>query len=470
MIHGRRKKLQTLLTAALICAQLGTAACTRITGQSSASASEIPETTGDTPDTAGVTPQTAINTPVQASSYSASAPAGTNSNYDSEDIEATNNRNRYNRNVPESDKKDSTVFSDAASSKYDPGDTAAIHAMIDNNHLNAAKDDPSSWGKFVTWDGGFPKRIYKLDLSGLGLTGQLDLSGLSGAALTSLNCSNNQLTGLTGLSRLSGLKRLYCAHNQIQTLDLSSLPALSILSCHHNQLQALDLTGPTALTELNCAGNQLGTLDLSALTALTSLDCTANPLTSLTGLSRLSSLQKLDCSSGRLQTLDVSGLVSLATLNCHKNQLTQLTGFSGLSHLKNLYCDTNQLNTLDLSGLTALAELDCSSNQLNALDLSGLAALSKLACRDNPLTSFKTDAQELTVNAGAGGTAVISYVSLESNQAELTAMPDYGYSFKSWKGLPGGVSNTPAPQIPLTGSLDVTAVFDTFSKTAQSPQ
>lgn len=344
-------------------------------------------------------------------------------------------------------------------SGYHSGDIAVINAMIDNNQLSARKNDPASW-HFARWTpaGGSNLRISELDLTGKNLTGHLDVSGLSslkrldcghnqiqtlnvsGTALTHLNCSVNPLTSLTGLSGLSGLERLYCAVSQLQHLDLSGLTALTDLGCHNNQLQALDLSGLSSLVTLNCAGNQLDTLDLTSQTALTSLDCSANQLTRLTGLSRLSALEDLNCSNNRLQTLDLAGL-------------------TGLRHLD---CDSNQLTALDLTGLTSLTNLYCQKNLLTALDTTDLRDLKDLACGDNLLTSFKANGQELNLSAGTGGMAIITFVSLENNQAGLTTIPDSGFSFRSWKGLPAGSSNASSTIIPMADSLYLTAVFAPF--------
>lgn len=352
---------------------------------------------------------------------------------------------------------------------YNSQDIAFFNTLIDQHNLPCAKNVPEDWGEYVTWDHSYPKMISKLSLSGIGLTGQLDMSGLSGPALTSLDCSNNQLTSLTGLSGLTGLKKLYCAINPLQTLDVSGLKSMTLLACHHNQLQTLDLSGNTALSELYCAANQLSTLDVTGLTALTTLDCTVNPLTSFPGLSDLSSLEKLDCSNCQLQTLDVSGLTSLIDLNCHKNRLVQLTGFSDLSHLQSLYCNSNQLAALDLSGLTSLTSLDCSDNQLNSLDLSAQGPMTDMVSDDNPISLFKRKGGELNLNTGPGGSVTIFLASPDGNEVGLSALPDYEYSFNSWKGLPVGTPNTPITKFPLEGSLNVTAVFALSAGTAPVP-
>ena len=102
------------------------------------------------------------------------------------------------------------------------------------------------------------------------------------------------------VSKLTALTSLYCSDNQLTTLDVSKLTALTYLSCNDNQLTALDVSKLTALTSLSCYNNQLTVLDVSKNTALTSLSCDNNQLT----------------------TLDVSKNKNLTFLSFYKNNIT----------------------------------------------------------------------------------------------------------------------------------------------------
>ena len=111
-----------------------------------------------------------------------------------------------------------------------------------------------------------------------------NISSLKGieyfTALTSLSCSNNQLTALD-VSKNTALTKLYCSDNQLTALDVSKNTALTSLWCYNNQLTALDVSKNTALTDLWCYNNQLTALDVSKNTALTGLSCGNNQLTAL---------------------------------------------------------------------------------------------------------------------------------------------------------------------------------------------
>jgi len=204
-------------------------------------------------------------------------------------------------------------------------------------------DRPDTWAG-VTWiertSGN--KRVMAIDWSGMGLVGNLDLTGCS--ALEWLDCGNNQLseldvsecTNLVGLdclgdeltrldaSKCTDLKVIYCSYNQLSELDVSECTSLAYLYCHQNQLTSLDVSDCTNLVGLYCYQNQLTSLDVSDCTDLLSLDCDDNLLTSLnvTGCP----LRAIDCSDNQLTSLDIGSCELLRDLRCYDNRFT----FSGL--------------------------------------------------------------------------------------------------------------------------------------------
>lgn len=192
-----------------------------------------------------------------------------------------------------------------ANDNYDSDDMEAINAIIDTHSLTfISKDDPANWvGKGIEWDNSSPKRITRLNLVNKGLTGALDVSGLTALTrlecyanqletldvsgltkLAELYCNNNQLAELKGLGDLTALNKLNCDVNQLEALtNLEKLKKLSYLDCYHNQLKGtLDVNGLTELIHLGCAENQLTELNMSSLTNLTTLECFNNPLASFT--------------------------------------------------------------------------------------------------------------------------------------------------------------------------------------------
>jgi|GEM_PF-5974578 len=88
---------------------------------------------------------------------------------------------------------------------YDPVDVAVINNIILNNNLiGYSIDAPDNWD-FVIWSAEPLKKAEQLNLIGRGLTGDMDLTGLTD--LWYLECSFNSLTSLN-LSGLTSLKEV----------------------------------------------------------------------------------------------------------------------------------------------------------------------------------------------------------------------------------------------------------------------
>ena len=187
--------------------------------------------------------------------------------------------------------------------------------------------------------------------------------------MTSLWCSNNQLTSLD-VSKNTALNVLDCANNQLTSIDVSKNTALNVLYCANNQPTSLDVSKNTALTDLDCRNNQLTSLDVSNNTALEQLDTSKNQLTSL-DLSNNAALTYLRTSNNPLTSLDVSKNTALTGLSCSDNQLTSLD-LSKNTALIGLYCYNNQLTLLDLSNNTALNYIMCYNNQINEAEMGKL--------------------------------------------------------------------------------------------------
>jgi len=162
----------------------------------------------------------------------------------------------------------------------------------------------------------------------------------------SLYCSNLNIAELTGIEAFTALTTLVCTNNQITSLDVSQNTALTWLNCEDNQLTNLDVSGATVLTHLYCYNNQLTSLDVSQNTALTVLNCVNNQITSL-DLSQNTALTVLNCENNQLTSLDVSQNTALEELNSNLNQLTSLDG-SYNTALVFLNCENNQLTSLDV--------------------------------------------------------------------------------------------------------------------------
>lgn len=94
-------------------------------------------------------------------------------------------------------------------------------------------------------------------------------------------CSSSNIADITGIEAFTALTTLYCANNQLTSIDVTQNSALTILHCQTNQLTSLDVSQNTALITVECFSNQLTSLDVSNNTVLNRLFCYSNQLSCL---------------------------------------------------------------------------------------------------------------------------------------------------------------------------------------------
>lgn len=321
--------------------------------------------------------------------------------------------------------------------QYNVQDIAVINSMLSNNWPEGTRPElapedgssvPDSW-TFATWsDSADGKRITTLNLAERGLTGDLNVSGLT--TLEILDCSlNKSLTsldasGCTSLTKLDcnnynsaeglgqphgslkvlhisdciSLEELVCKYNEITALDASQSTALELLDCSENELTTLKISAPTKLRELSCWSNKLSELNVSQYTVLEVLDCGLNQFTSL-DVSTLTSLKRFACDNNPLLTaVDVSGNTTLERLDCYFNEKMTSVTASGCTALTDLNCGMyssgggfykrGSLTHLDVSGCNALKWFTCAGQQLTSLDVINSPELEQILCEDNQLTSL----------------------------------------------------------------------------------
>ena len=296
----------------------------------------------------------------------------------------------------------------SSGTRYNIGDIEVINTIIAENGLPwtpASLDGqnlPNDWVGVEWSNASSDKRIVTLRINDYGLTGKLDVTGLS--SLIGLRCSNNMITAIdaTGLvkiewlnlsdnylteisvSEFNDLVDLGCGGNKLRELDISSNVALRGLDCFRNELTSLNVSNNTELEVLVCHANLLGSLDISNNNNLRILNVNQ------TGLSRLNlrnnpALEILMCYDNQLNRLDLSNNVSLEGVDCSANQLSSLI-VRNLPNLMELYCSKNVLSALDISGTSKLEVLHIDINVL-----PGIAAITGL---DESVTRLKFDPQD----------------------------------------------------------------------------
>lgn len=280
-----------------------------------------------------------------------------------------------------------------------------------------------------------------------------DLTGLEDfTALTSLNCSGNQLDSLD-LSTIDSLTNLNCANNLIDTLVLSNNSLLTDLDVSSNLLSEIDVTDLDFLTSLVCNNNSIISLDLRSNTNLTSVNCASNQLITLyanngnntdlttfnaTNNSGLLCVQVDDSDmansgAGVYANWQFDSAVTFGN-NCHyfetyipddafeqalidlgydypntvilddyiptkkispityltltDKAISDLTGIEALASLVTFNCSNNKIASIDLSSNLALVTLNCANNVLANINISHNASLNKLDITNNLLTSL----------------------------------------------------------------------------------
>lgn len=218
--------------------------------------------------------------------------------------------------------------------------------------------------------------LNNLKLSGCGLSGIQELSGLTG--LTALDLSDNTIRNLAPLSGMTQLEELHLQHNAIEDLtSLSSLTKLQVLDISHNSVPSLSpLATLTNLTVLNAATNKLTSLEgVEDLHSLLMLNAGYNTITQIDPLEGCLKLQELDISNNQLTDISildehmdllkldfsynqVSSLPAfdkscdLVTVNGAHNVLTSLDSLSGLKNLNDVYMDYNE----EISSIASLKD------------------------------------------------------------------------------------------------------------------
>ena len=211
-------------------------------------------------------------------------------------------------------------------------------------------------------DKNFRNYLLKQDYGADGVLTEKEIKGV-----TDIGVYGENISSLQGIEYFTALTSLNCSNNQLSSLDVSNNTKLARLDCFNNQLSSLDMSKNTALTWLKCDNNQLASLDMSKNTALRYLFCPDNQLASL-DVSKNTALTFLDCYNNRLASLNVSKNTALIWLLCYNNRLTSLN-VSGCTALERLLCFGNQLTSLDVSNNTALIDLECSNNQIKGASM-----------------------------------------------------------------------------------------------------
>ncbi|MDQ0360070.1 toxin Cry1Ac domain D-VI-related protein [Breznakia pachnodae] len=266
--------------------------------------------------------------------------------------------------------------------------------------------------------------------------------------LTSINVSNNKLTGILDLTSLSNLKTFQAHTNQLESLNVSGLDQLETIVVYNNKLAELKLSGNIKLTTLTAYNNKLTTIDVTNASNLVILQVYANLIESidvsknekletlrvdnnkLTGslnLTHLSELKMFQAHTNQLESIDVSGLEKLETVIVYRNLLTELK-LSRNIKLKTITAYINKLTTIDISDAEDLVSLELYANSIDTIDVSNNEKLETLRVDNNKLATIdlSKNSELITLNVNTNklsgildATHMVNLVSLQVNNNNL---------------------------------------------------
>ncbi len=277
--------------------------------------------------------------------------------------------------------------------------------------------------------------------------------------VTFLDVSNKNISDLTGIDSFIALTSLDCSDNNLTELNVYELDMLTTLTCRDNNLTKLIFN--ESLTQLVARNNSLKILDFRLNTGMTYIECQNNDLYSVdfrngnnaalgiviaTGNSNLicinvddavtanagggvysgwakdvgatyssfcdtyvpddnfeQALINLGYDAGPLNDfVPTMNITALTSLDVSGESIADMTGIEAFSSLLFLVCHTNQITTLDLSHNDMLATLSVGDNLLENLYVKNSPNLFSILCDNNSIAeidvSQNTDLTTLNIS------------------------------------------------------------------------
>ncbi|OEL13212.1 Protein phosphatase 1 regulatory subunit 7 [Dichanthelium oligosanthes] len=226
-----------------------------------------------------------------------------------------------------------------------------------------------------------------------------------------------------------GLQELVLRDNKLTKIpDASIFKGLLVFDVSFNEISSL--TGlskvSSTLKELYVSKNEVAKMEeLEHFHALEILELGSNRLRVMENLETLTNLQELWLGRNRIRTVNLCGLKLIKKISLQSNRLTSMDGFQECIALEELYLSHNGIQKMEgLSTLQNLRVLDVSSNKLTAIEnIETLTRLEDLWLNDNQIPSL--DGIEAAL---AGSREKLTTIYLERNPCAKT--PDYTSTLK----------------------------------------
>nr|CAD1842208.1 unnamed protein product [Ananas comosus var. bracteatus] len=176
--------------------------------------------------------------------------------------------------------------------------------------------------------------------------------------------------------------------------DVSIFKSLLVFDVSFNEISSLKGLSKVSSTlkELYVSKNEVAKMEeLEHLHALEILELGSNKLRTMENLANLTNLHELWLGRNRIKTVNLCGLKSIRKLSLQSNRLTSMAGFEECIALEELYLSHNGIQKMEgLSTLQNLRILDVSSNKLTAInDIDKLTKLVDLWLNDNQIASLE---------------------------------------------------------------------------------
>ncbi|XP_024369166.1 protein phosphatase 1 regulatory inhibitor subunit PPP1R7 homolog [Physcomitrium patens] len=230
-----------------------------------------------------------------------------------------------------------------------------------------------------------PLYIEELDLTTNRLTSIdpriANLSHLQKLSFEQNLLADDAVSVLSPCTALSDLKELVLRDNKLLKIpELSNLVNLTLLDVSYNKVSSMNGMSAisSSLTELYLSKNEIGKIEeIEHLTRLRVLELGSNRIRVMEGLDQLKELQQLWLGRNRIQSVNLCGLTGLLKISVQSNRLSSMAVFQECVNLTELYLSHNQISVMEgLSTLQNLRVLDLASNKIT--DISNLEKLTRL--------------------------------------------------------------------------------------------
>jgi hypothetical protein len=269
------------------------------------------------------------------------------------------------------------------------------------------------------------------------------------------------ITTITGLQNLPNLQVFYADFNGLQTVDLSGLTSLTdvdvsdcvIPGTSTKSLTSVNLTGCTAITELRVDDSDFSANGLSSIIGLSDLinleflDIDQCGLSGTIDVSGFPALDFIDV-GGNVNVTEViitgsQPIIEFVARNCNfsANGLSSIVGLSDLTSLAELDINGCGLSgTIDVSGFPALGSIDVGSNSLTEVIITESQPIGNFDATDCNFTQEKIDDILVVLsNNGESGNIQLtgSQMGIPSNEVGVPAIRTlaangWGFNFNNY--------------------------------------